>query len=253
MQESSSAPANSAEWQMQYAWGLTDPLRGELYLARGLARIYERLSPRDLASLQEMEARWAKEKEYQQQSQKNDIEYWQRRGLHDSVAKFSQRNAAVAALSAQIERELQQPNSPNLNKISQLEAQIAQLNPKSYTYKLPDIKEERLLLHVKDRVFLNGEILHGDSSICLVRHTDQVGQGAKVLLTLVDRQGKVRWQTGGLRLALDAKDFNANNLQTRLQGQQLALVLNGSRQLGVALLDLATGRVVWEYLPAGEG
>jgi hypothetical protein len=252
MQESSNAPVNPAEWQMKYGWRLTDDLRGELYLARGLVRPYEPLHPRQLVDLQELEARWAKQKEYQQQSQKNDIEYWQRRGLPDSAAQLSQKNAALAALIAQIERELQQPNSPNLKKISQLEAQIVQLNIKSYTYQLPDVKEERLLLHVPGRVFLNGEILHGDSSACLVKHTDQVGQGAKVLLTLVDRQGKVRWQTGGLRLAQDATDFVANNLQTRLQGQQLALVLNGSRQLGVALLDLATGRVVWEYLPAGE-
>jgi outer membrane protein assembly factor BamB len=99
-------------------------------------------------------------------------------------------------------------------------------------------------------VFLNGEVLYSDSAQCLVKHTNEVGPQAKVLLTLVDRQrGQPRWQASNLRLAQDAKDFVGNRLQVRQQGQQLALVLNGSRQLGVTLLDLATGRVVWEYLP----
>jgi len=68
--------------------------------------------------------------------------------------------------------------------------------PESYftsesTLKFFTKSEAKVLL--KDKIFLEGEMLYQDDDCCFIFHQDQVGSNAERMLTCVDSEGSVLW------------------------------------------------------------
>jgi len=186
-----------------YAWALSDKLRGELYLVKQYATIFQPIHAKGI----------------------NDFEkksYEKHRNQYKDLVK----------------------NYPKaLEKITKAyEEQAKQTTNKSD-------REQTLLLKVPNKVFLDGEVLYGDSTCCILKHTSEIGKGGKMLLTAVNKDGKIIWEANNFRIFQSNSTATSYDLKTYRQKEQIAIINNQYNNWGVALLNINTGKIIWEYLP----
>ncbi len=114
----------------------------------------------------------------------------------------------------------------------------------------------KTLPQVRGRVFLEGVILYQDSEVAVILEQDQVGKGARRLLTAVGANGDVLWMIPQeelfSKLAIDDNDsfsaifFVKNYLHAERQG---GLFLLSMDNVGMMAIDLKTGMKQWELRP----
>jgi hypothetical protein len=203
--------------KIQYAWGLTDKLRGEVYLVKQYETLYKPFSANSFSAFT------AKKEHLAQQKKRFEEEHKRIMALADQVHNPTRREELLKALK---EREAQTFNS--------------------------SIREQNLVLHLPTPVFLNGEVIYGDSTLCVIKHSSEVGKNGRALLTAISREGKVLWQKTDLRLFKDTKDVTAYNLKVYRKEGEIAIVNTFYERMGVSLLDVATGKAKWEYIPVED-
>ncbi|MCU0447825.1 MAG: hypothetical protein MUE85_23245 [Microscillaceae bacterium] len=205
---------------LQYAWGLDGDLRRELYLVKEYKLISETINPRNLKDFSEQIRRAA-------ESQKNEEDYRKR------------------------EQEYYQKGHPDLweKRLENLKNEFAERKAKQEQYQQ---KEQQLLNHIQGKIFLKGEVIYGDSSLCVVMHRSEISDKVGYSLTCVEKTGKIRWELTNPPIKIlkpQAYDMSKYQLITRRKGEKLALVSNAPQNIGLVMFDLSSGKVLYEYSP----
>lgn len=208
---------NRKDKKIQYAWGLSDKLRGEAYMVKQYETLYRPFEAYSFSTFTDKKAHWEEQKKRFEEEHKRITE------LADRVHNPTRREDLLKALK---EREDQ-------------------------TFKI-NIREQNLVLHLPTPIFLNGEVIYGDSTLCVIKHSSEVGKQGKPLLTALSREGKVLWQKNDLRLFKDSKDITAYHIKVHRKEGEIAIVNTFYERMGVSLLDVATGKVKWEYIPVED-
>lgn len=214
---------NSPKTKKCFAWGLGNhEVRKELYLVSDYKHMYDtRLYPNDLKSLYErrgkMDEELANGKKYYEERRKREAEY----------------NSEY--------RERMLKNLDEEFKKSQEEIQKR--------YAIRTQREQQLLMHLKDKVFLNGSIIYGDSTLCVVLHATEISKSAQNKLTCIDKSGKIRWETAPVpsNVLLVEPNQTGSYIRTHRQGGNL-VILNNYRygQIGACKISLTDGKLVWD-------
>lgn len=209
--------------KLSYAWSLSgDELRKELILVKQYHPIFEKIYPQNLSSLAENTKR---QTEYAQQIEKNKKEQEERL---ERYKEYGVNN--LDAMQKRFEEDLAKEQSEHEKR---------------------NAKEQKLVMHLKDRVFLKGEIIYQDSLYCLVLHASEVSKNARHFLTCVQADGKVLWEIkdNPPKILATTEEIYNNNMNAILNKDQLMLISNVFKDPGVVGLDLKTGKVLWEFMP----
>jgi hypothetical protein len=113
----------------------------------------------------------------------------------------------------------------------------------------------KLITPENSNIFLEGFIIYTDNDFCVIVHQDQVGDGAKRLITCINASGKKCWTLTQddifEELALDPDDafstaFFIKSSVTGLRlGNTFALKFN---DVGIAGYDIESGKKLWEFI-----
>lgn len=209
--------AKRKDKKIQYAWGLSDKLRGEAYMVKQYETLYRPFDAHSFSTFT------AKKAHLEEQKKRFEEEHKRITELADRVHNPTRREELLKALQ---EREAQTFNS--------------------------NIREQNLVLHLPTPIFLNGEVIYGDSTLCVIKHSSEVGKEGKALLTALSKEGKVLWQKTDLRLFKGLKEVQAYNLKVYRKEGEIAVVSSFYERMGVSLLDITTGKVKWEYIPVED-
>jgi len=210
---------NDKNIRLQYAWALDGDLRKQLYLVKKHELITETMYPQSLSNFAEQIKRKAEERQRKEDYRKQEALH--KKGYPDLLAE----------------------------RIAEFEKRQAQQNQeREARYR----KDQQLVMHLKDKIFLEGEIVYQDSILCVVLHQSEIGEKARCNLTCVESNGKVRWESKESAIKIlnpEKVKLTAHSIIARRQDEQLALVSNLSQNIGVAMLNLTNGQIMWEYLP----
>jgi hypothetical protein len=205
--------------RLQYAWGLEGDLRKELYLVKQYKLITEELYPQSILSFSEELKREA------EQQQRNE-EYRQREDIYykNYPEEYAIRMEDVDKRIAKEKLEREKRNSKN----------------------------QQLINHVRGKIFLKGEVVYQDSSLCVVMHRSEVSEKVGYSLSCVEASGKIRWElkNPSIKILLPQKyEFSKHQTNAHRQGEQFVFISNAPQNIGMVMLDLKNGQVLWEYMP----
>jgi hypothetical protein len=208
--------------KLSYVWGLSgDELRKQLVLVKQYHSIFEKIYPQSLSSfadkIKEME-------NYNKRLEKEKEEQAQR------IERYKQYGENVEAMQKRWEEEL---IKDKLEKEKR------------------DAKEQQLVMHLKDRIFLKGEIIYQDSTRCLILHSSEVSKNARHFLTCVQADGKILWEIkdNPPKILATTEDIYKSNLEAIFSKDQLMIISNVYNIPGAIGLDPKTGKTLWEFMP----
>jgi hypothetical protein len=201
--------------EIEYAWGISDKMRGELYLVKQYVSVYTRLYPQDLKTL------LIKQKDL-------DLRNKER----------AEEEKRVTELLSRLE---------NPAKREELQKTLKERHEQ---HAWRGVREQNLVKHIENQVFLNGEIVYGDSTLCVVKHQSEVGRTGKTLISLANSHSKVKQYD--LRLFKNTQEVSVYNLKAYRKDNKLAIVSNHHERMGVALIDLQKEEIIWEYIPTED-
>lgn len=209
-----------------FVWGLgNDEVRKELYLVSEYKHIYNsRISPNQLKDLYERRGEMDKELEngrkYYEDRLKREEEYYKNR--------IELKERRLKALEDDFKK-----TETEIIKRHQTRTQ----------------RQQQLLFHLKNKVFLNGSIIYGDSTLCVVLHTTEISKSAQNKLTCVDKSGKIRWEITPVPSNVLLIEPNMVNTYLKTYRQSKNLVILNTHQygqIGACKISLADGKVVWD-------
>jgi hypothetical protein len=206
--------------ELKYAWGLEGELRKELYLVKQYKLITEQLYPQNIVSFSEQLKRQA-EKQQNEEGYRQREEAYYKQGFPEEWKQ----------------------------KMEAFDKRIAEENLKQ---EKRDFKNQQLVNHIQGKIFLKGEIVYSDSSLCVVMHRSAIGEKVGYNLSCVEANGKIRWElkNPAIRILLpQTYELSSNQMIAHRKGEQLALVSNSSQNMGMVMLDLSNGKTLWEYNP----
>jgi hypothetical protein len=207
----------SKEVTLEYVWALTQKdSRRQLYQVKQYKSIYEgRVYPREIKDLQEKANREQEEGKVNKENRTRNEEYYKRLSK-EVLEQYAQRDKEYA------ERDRRQK-----------------------------LQEQTLLMTLKDKVFLNGQLLYGNKEICLVLHNTEVSKEAANILTCINHEGKILWEikSPALKSLQDLKTENVYQVKTYLHKDTFIILNNNAQKQSVVALNIKTGKKVWEFLP----
>lgn len=230
---------NDPKTKKCFAWGLgNDEVRKELYLVSEYKHIYDqRLYPNQLKDLYERRGKMDKELE---DSRKQYVEA--RKHNEEINLKYKEARQRYNERKMRIEGKDYVPENLEEDR-KRKEDEIRQ------RYASRTQREQQLLMHLKDKVFLNGSIIYGDSTLCVVLHATEISKSAQNKLTCIDKSGKIRWEIAPVPsdVLLVEPNLTGAYIRTHRQGENLVILNNyGYGQIGACKISLTDGKVVWD-------
>jgi len=122
-------------------------------------------------------------------------------------------------------------------------------NPNSNASPYEKLRAEQLVMLVPNQVFLEGRIIASNNDHCVVLHNETIEKNAKLVISCVDKKGKVLWsQVSPAFESFERLDPKTPQLSGAVHKNMVVLINNTYQNRAACGLDTQTGKLLWEFI-----
>ncbi|KOY85185.1 hypothetical protein AD998_02575 [bacterium 336/3] len=111
------------------------------------------------------------------------------------------------------------------------------------------IRNEKLVVLVPNKVFLEANIIASNAQYCVVLHNQSIEKDAKKVITCVNNQGRILWELVSPNFeSFEKLDGQYPQLSGKIGKNQVILINNTYQNRAVCGLDIQTGKLIWEFI-----